>query len=96
MTDSSFAAIKEVEKERRVDDLMRRLQVIKVAPPKAAVTVEILRTRGPSIAEHFGVGIDDDALVRAVELGYPRADAAAADEFAVLRGQPAFERLFGR
>ena len=68
MTDSSFAAIKEVEKERRVDDLMRRLQVIKVAPPKAAVTVEILRTRGPSIAEHFGVGIDDDALVRAVEL----------------------------
>lgn len=48
---------------------------------------------------HALAGRTDDALnalVRAVELGYPRADAAAADEFAVLRGQPAFERLFGR
>jgi predicted Zn-dependent protease len=36
------------------------------------------------------------ALVRAVDLGYARADAAAADEFAGLRGQPAFERLVGR
>lgn len=48
---------------------------------------------------HALAGRTDDAmnaLVRAVDLGYPRADAAAADEFAGLRGLPAYERLFGR
>jgi ATP-dependent Clp protease ATP-binding subunit ClpA len=71
MTDSSFAAIKEVEKTRNDNDLMRRLRIIRVAPPTSAVTVEILRARRPSLVDHFGVGIDDGAIVRAVELSDP-------------------------
>ena len=36
-----------------------------------------------------------DALARALELGYSRADAAKADEFASLRGTPRFKALVG-
>ncbi len=48
---------------------------------------------------HAMAGRTEDALAalgRAADLGYPRADAAAADEFARLRDLPAFDRLFAR
>ncbi len=66
--------------------------VVRRAPDDPAIWSRVAQV-------HALAGRTDDALAalaRAVDLGYARADAAAADEFAALRGQPAFERLLGR
>lgn len=68
MTDTNFAALKEAEAAGLTDEVMRRLQIVKIAPPTAAVSLEILRARRPSVTAHFSVEIDDAALVRAVKL----------------------------
>jgi ATP-dependent Clp protease ATP-binding subunit ClpC len=47
--------------------LTRRFEVIEVAEPDRAETMQILEGLRPSIEEHHGVKIDDDALAGAVD-----------------------------